>query len=182
MLPALALGAETPTPDMMKRPPRKTKERLLNLRLIVRAYLFLGPIEALACMFGFFYVLYNGGWIWGSTLPSHNILYLQATTACLTAIIIAQIGNVFACRSDRESVFSTGVFTNRLIFGGIILEILLQVFIIYHPFGNKVFGTAPIGLDVWLVLLPFSAFLLLVEELRKAIMRTRSHKQSMRSY
>jgi sodium/potassium-transporting ATPase subunit alpha len=180
MLPALALGAETPTPDMMKRPPRKMKERLLNLRLLVRAYLFLGPIEALACMFGFFYVLYNGGWIWGSTLPSHNMLYLQATTACLTAIIITQIGNVFACRSDRESVFSTGFFTNRLIFGGIILEILLQVFIIYHPFGNKVFGTAPIGLDVWLVLLPFSAFLLFVEELRKAIIRTRNHKQSMR--
>jgi sodium/potassium-transporting ATPase subunit alpha len=169
MLPALALGAETPTPDMMKRPPRKMKERLLNLRLIVRAYLFLGPIEALACMFGFSYVLYNGGWIWGSTLPSHNILYLQATTACLTAIIITQIGNVFACRSDRESVFSIGFFTNRLIFGGIILEILLQVFIIYHPFGNKVFGTAPIGLDVWLILLPFSVVLLFAEELRKVI-------------
>ena len=169
MLPALALGAETPTPDIMKRPPRKMKERLLNLRLIVRAYLFLGPIEALACMFGFFYVLYNGGWIWGSTLPSHHILYLQATTACLTAIIITQIGNVFACRSDRESVFSTGFFTNRLIFGGIILEILLQVFIIYHPFGNKVFGTAPIGIDVWLILLPFSVVLLFAEELRKVI-------------
>ena len=176
MLPALALGAEKPTPDIMRRPPRKMKERLLNFRLMLRAYLFLGPIEAIACMFGFFYVLYNGGWIWGSTLPPHHVRYLQATTACLTAIIIMQVGNVFACRSDRESVFSMGFFTNRLIFGGIILEILLQVFIVYHPFGNKVFGTVPLGLDVWLILLPFSAFLLFAEELRKAITRRYSLK------
>lgn len=171
MLPALALGAEKPMPDTMKRPPRKMKERLLNVRLLMRAYLFLGPIEAAACMFGFFYVLYHGGWIWGSTLPPRHILYLQATTACLTAIVIVQIGNVFACRSERESVMQGGFFTNRLIFGAIFVEIFLQVLIVYHSFGNRVFGTAPLGLDVWLVLTPFSVFLLCVEELRKAVSR-----------
>jgi sodium/potassium-transporting ATPase subunit alpha len=179
MLPALALGAEVPTPDVMNRPPRKVKERLLNFRLMSRAYLFLGPMEALASMFGFFYVLYGGGWIRGAMLPPHHLLYLQATTACLTAIIITQIGNVFACRSDRESVISIGVFSNRLIFIGILLSIVLQVFIVYHPIGNKVFGTAPLGLDVWLVLLPFSAFLLFAEEMRKAITRRYRFKQSM---
>jgi sodium/potassium-transporting ATPase subunit alpha len=171
MLPALALGAEMPTPDVMKRPPRKMKERLLNFRLMTRAYLFLGPIEAFACMFGFFYVLYGGGWSWGETLAPHHVLYLQATTACLTAIIITQIGNMFACRSDRDSVFSIGFFANKLIFSGMFFSIMLQVFIVYHPFGNKVFGTAPIGMDVWLVLLPFSAFLLFAEELRKMLTR-----------
>jgi len=179
MLPALALGAESPTPDLMKRPPRKMKERLLNFRLMMRAYLFLGPMEAIACMFGFFYVLHHGGWIWGSVLPSHHVLYLQATTACLTAIVIVQIGNVFACRSERESVFSAGFFQNRIIFGAIILEILLQVFIVYHPFGNNIFGTAPIGFEVWLVLLPFSVFLILAEEIRKTIARRSGLKQSM---
>jgi sodium/potassium-transporting ATPase subunit alpha len=182
MLPALALGAESPTADIMKRPPRKMKERLLNFRLMMRAYLFLGPMEALASMFGFFYVLYDGRWIWGTMLPPHHELYLQATTACLTAIVITQIGNLLACRSDRESLSSIGFFTNKLIFSGILLSIILQIFIVYHPFGNKVFGTAPIGLDVWLVLLPFGAFLLFAEELRKAIMRTRSHKQPLQSY
>jgi sodium/potassium-transporting ATPase subunit alpha len=100
-------------------------------------------------------------------LPANEVLYLQATTACLTAIIITQIGNVFACRSSRESLFSIGFFTNRLIFGGILVELLLQLFIVYHPYGNKIFGTAPSGLDVWLILIPFSIALLAAEELRK---------------
>lgn len=167
MLPALALGAEKPTPGIMKQPPRKLKERLLDLPLITRAYLFLGPMEAIVCMFGFFWVLYSGGWIWGTMLPANDVLYLQATTACLTAIIITQIGNVFACRSSRESIFSIGFFTNRLIFGGILVELLLQLFIVYQPFGNKIFGTAPLSLDVWLILIPFSIGLLVAEEVRK---------------
>jgi sodium/potassium-transporting ATPase subunit alpha len=171
MLPALALGAEKPSPAVMKVPPRSPKERLLNLPLLTRAYLFLGPIEAAAGLFGFFYILNKGGWEWGQMLASNNILYLQATTACLTAIIITQIGNVFACRSSRESVFSIGFLSNRLIFAGIIVEILLQLFIVYHPFGNKIFGTAPIGLNAWLVLIPFSIGLLAAEELRKFYVR-----------
>jgi sodium/potassium-transporting ATPase subunit alpha len=171
MLPALALGAEKPTPGVMKQPPRKLKERLLDFSLIMRAYLFLGPIEAFACMFGFFFVLYHGGWLWGTILPQNDPLYLQATTACLTAIIVTQIGNVFACRSSRESVFSIGFLTNRLIFVGIIVEILLQLFIVYHPFGNKIFGTAPINYSVWIILIPFSIVLLSAEEIRKAVIR-----------
>lgn len=169
MLPALALGAEKPMPGIMKQPPRKLQERLLNFSLISRAYLFLGPIEAAACMFGFFYVMLNGGWRWGEMLSPNNILYMQATTACLTAIIITQIGNVFACRSSRESVFSIGFFTNRLIFLGIAVELLLQLFIVYHPWGNKIFGTYPISLSVWLVLIPFAVFLLFADEVRKRI-------------
>jgi sodium/potassium-transporting ATPase subunit alpha len=171
MLPALALGAESPAPGIMKQPPRKLKERLLDLPLIIRSYMFLGPIEAIACMFGFFWVLYHGGWIWGVMLHPHDLLYLQATTACLTAIIITQIGNVFACRSSKGSLFSTGFFSNKLIFAAITAEILLQLFIVYHPFGNKIFGTAPISLSVWLVLIPFSIILLAAEELRKFYIR-----------
>jgi sodium/potassium-transporting ATPase subunit alpha len=172
MLPSLALGAEKPTPGIMKQPPRKLQERLLNISLLTKAYLFLGPIEAVACMSGFFWVLYGGGWIWGTMLPQTDMLYLQATTACLTAIIITQIGNVFACRSSIESVFSIGFFSNKLIFTGILFELLLQLFIVYHPIGNKLFGTAPLSVSVWLFLLPFSVILLAAEEARKVFMRS----------
>ncbi|MBM4146552.1 MAG: cation-transporting P-type ATPase [Nitrospira sp.] len=171
MLPALALGAEKPTPGVMKKPPRKLGEKLLDMPVITRAYLFLGPIEAIACMFGFFWVLNNGGWIWGVMLHPNDMLYLQATTACFTAIIITQTANVFACRSSKESVFSIGIFSNRLIFYGIMAELLLQMFIVYHPFGNRIFGTAPLGPDVWLILIPFSILLLAAEELRKVYVR-----------
>ena len=172
MLPALALGAEKPTPDLMKQPPRKPDERLLNFSLLGRAYLFLGPIEAAAAMFGFFYVLFSGGWQWGSDLPANNVLYLQATTACLTAIIITQTANIFACRSFRESVFRIGFSSNRLIFIGIAFEVLLQLFIVYHPWGNRIFSTSAIAPGIWLVLAPFAFFLFFAEEARKAVTRS----------
>jgi sodium/potassium-transporting ATPase subunit alpha len=171
MLPALALGAEKPTKNLMKQPPRDPKERLLNLKFLSRAYLFLGPIEAAAGLFGFFYVLKSGDWKWGEMLPSNNLLYMQATTACLTAIIVTQVANVFACRSFRESVFSTGLFSNRLIFIGIAFEIVLQLFIVYHPWGNTIFSTSPIPLSVWLVLIPFAIVLFAAEEARKLMVR-----------
>ena len=167
MLPALALGAEKPTAGLMKQPPRDPKERLLNFKLLSRAYLFLGPIEAAAGLFGFFYVLKAGGWQWGEMPSPNNILYMQATTACLTAIIITQIGNVFACRSFRESIFSIGFFSNRLILAGIAFEIALQLFIVYHPWGNAIFATSPIAAQIWFVLIPFAFVLFAAEEARK---------------
>jgi len=171
MLPALALGSEKPTPGVMKLPPRKPDERLIGLALISRAYLFLGMIEAVACMFGFFWMLRKGGWAWGTDLPGTDPLYLQATTACLTAIIVTQMANVFACRSLRESIFTIGWTTNRLIFLGLAVELGLQLFIVYHPWGHAVFSTAPLPFSAWLVLIPFAAALLLAEETRKFAVR-----------
>lgn len=169
ILPALALGTEKPTPTIMKQPPRKLKKRLLDLSLILRAYLFLGPIEAIACMFGYFYVLYNGGWKWGELLSPNNILYLKATTACLTGIVITQIGNVFVCRSQNESIFKIGLFSNKFIFLGIFAELSLLLFITYHPIGNNIFGTNAIDLNTWLVLLPFGLILIIFDETRKLL-------------
>ena len=174
MLPALALGSEKPTPGVMKLPPRDPAERLIGLPLISRAYLFLGLIEAAACMFGFFWVLTSGGWTWGQVLALTDPLYLQATTACLTAIIVCQVANVFACRSLRESIFTIGWTTNKLIFLGVAVELLLQLFIVYHPWGHALFGTAPLPVTAWLVLIPFAVFLLLAEEARKFIARRTS--------
>jgi len=169
MFPALALGSERPSEELMKQPPRSPDERLLNLKILVRSYLFLGPIEALAGLYGFFYVLKTGNWHWGDMLASNNILYIQATTACLGAIIITQIGNVFACRSFKESIFKIGFLSNKLILIGILIEIVISVFIIYHPLGNKIFGTDPLGLKTWVILLPFGVLLLIAEEIRKII-------------
>ena len=172
MLPALALGTESPTEDLMKQPPRDPKQGLLSSQLLGRAYLFLGPIEAVAGLFGFFYVLDSGGWSWGQMLAASDPLYQQATTACLTAIIVTQIANVFACRSSRKSVFSLGLFSNRLIFVAIAVEIAFQLFIVYHPLGNKIFSTYPLPAQVWMILIPFALILFVGEEARKLLARS----------
>jgi len=171
MLPALALGAEPPEPGILKRPPRSMRERLLSLSLLSRAYLFLGPIEALASMSGFFWFLSRNGWKWGDSLSPQDPIYLQATTVCLTGIIMTQIANVLVCRSRLLSVFSLPIRTNRLILLGIATEIIILALIIYTPPGNAIVGTAPIPLKAWLFFIPFAFLLLGLEEARKFAVR-----------
>jgi sodium/potassium-transporting ATPase subunit alpha len=167
MLPALGLGAEKPEVDIMGKPPRPRHERLLDWPLLGRAYLFLGVMEAIAAMSAYFFVLHTGGWQWGETLGSHDALYLEATTACFSAIIVMQIVNVYLCKTPGYSLFSTRLLDNRIILWGIALEIVLLVFIAYTEWGNLIFGTLPLAPELWLFVLPFALGMLLLEELRK---------------
>lgn len=171
MLPALALGAEPPRAETMRHPPRPRTERLLNFALIARAYLWLGLLRATAALAAFFYVLHRGGWRHGDPRGSDALLYKQATTACLSAIIVLQVVNVFLCRSRRESAFRFNVLSNPLILGGIAVEVALILLIDYTPWGNFVFGTAPIPLDAWLFMVPFAIAMLALEEVRKLAVR-----------
>jgi calcium-translocating P-type ATPase len=167
MLPALGLGTEKPHPGVMQRPPRTRGERLLGGALLLRAYLFLGILEALAALTAFFWVLHGGGWHYGAALSAHDPLYLQATTATLSAIIVMQVVNVFICRSNRDSIFSRNLLDNHLILAGVALEIALILLIDYTPWGNELFGTMPIAREVWLLVIPLALLMLLLEELRK---------------
>jgi calcium-translocating P-type ATPase len=170
-LAALGLGVERPDPEIMRRPPRAQGERLMNLPLAFRAYLFLGLIEAAAAMAAFFFVLDGAGWKYGQNLSAQDPVYLQATTACLSAIILMQIVNVFLCRSATRSVFSTGLRGNALIVLGVISEILILLLINYTSWGNSLLATAPIGMEVWGFVIPFAAGMLVLEELRKWLAR-----------
>ncbi len=177
MVPALALGAEPPNPQAMRAPPRARNERLVNFPLILRAYLWLGLMQAAAAMATFFFVLNSGGWLYGQSLAPRAPLYLRATTACLCAIVVMQVANVFICRSRRQSVFNSGLFSNPLILWGLLVEVSLILLITYTPWGNLVFGTAPISLEAWLFVVPFALGALALEELRKWVVR---HMQKSR--
>ncbi len=113
---------------------------MLNLPLALRAYLFLGLIEAAAAMAAYFYVLLDGGWHFGQNLAPTDPLYLRATTACLSAIIVMQIVNVFLCRSSVRSVFSIGFIDNRLILWGVLLELAFLLLINYSRLGQHDLG------------------------------------------
>src|ERR1017187_10090510 len=145
----------------------------MNWRLAFRAYLFLGLIEAAIAMTAFFFVLNSAGWKYGQSLSVHDPLYLQATCACLSAIIVMQIVNVFLCRSSTRSVFSTGLRGNPLIILGVMSEIAILLLINYSPWGNSLLGTAPIGDLVWRFVIPFAAGMFILEELRKWLARKR---------
>ena len=180
-LTALGLGVERPAPRVMQRPPRPQHQRLFDWPLALRAYLFLGMIEGVAAMAAFFFVLGRGGWSYGDSLASDDIVYLQATTACLIAIVVMQIVNVFLCRSTTRSIVSTGVGGNAWIAWGVVAEIAIIALIVYTPLGNFLVGTAPVAHDVWLFVLPFAAVLFVLEELRKWVVRRRQRSSSPRS-
>ena len=176
MFPALALGAEKPSPDIMQRPPRPKNEHLLTKGVLMRAYLYLGLLEAFAGMTAYFYVMYGGGWSWAQPLATTSTLYLQATTACLAGIIVTQVANVFVCRSPHTSLMTLGFFSNRLVLVGITIEVVLAALIIYTSLGNSLFGCAPIGADVWILLIPFALLMLVTDETRKYFARRNSTK------
>ncbi|MCK3780942.1 cation-transporting P-type ATPase [Ensifer sesbaniae] len=173
LVPALALGAEKPCADVMHRPPRSRTERLLDHRLLLRAYGFLGLFEAAAGVAAFSFVLWQGDWSFGEQLTAGAPLYLQATTACLVAIVLLQIVNVFLCRDERTSLFARAPFANPLIFVGIAFEFAMILAVVYTQPGNALFGTAPLGWQAWLFAGPFAAAMLAGEELRKWIVRVR---------
>jgi len=171
MLPALALGAEPPAADVMRRPPRAREERLLSWPLLARAYLFLGPLEALAAMAAFFFVLIGGGWRYGDALSAGHPLYLQATTACFAAIVVSQVANLFVCRHPTRSAWRLPLAGNHLLVAGVVIELALLAVLVYTPWGNALFQTAPLPIEVWWFALPFAALLVVAEELRKGWLR-----------
>jgi sodium/potassium-transporting ATPase subunit alpha len=173
-LTALGLGVEPANPHIMSHPPRSQRDRLFDWPLAFRAYLFLGLIEAAIAMAAFFFVLRDGGWAYGQPLSGDAPLYQQATTACLSAIVVTQIVNVFLCRSATRSTISTGLRGNPMILCGVALEITLVIMIDYTIWGNLIFGTAPIDLKTWLLLLPFAATMAALEEIRKWFLRRRA--------
>jgi len=174
LVPALGLGTEAPEPGIMDRPPRSRNKRLLDTPLLLRAYLFLGMLEAAFSMAAFFFVYYVNGWRPGMPMADSGPLYLTATTMTLAAIVASQVGNVFACRTERESVFRAGLFNNKLVLWGIATELVIITCLIYTPFLHRIFGLAPLAVKEWAFLLIFPPVLLLMEEGRKWIVRMRT--------
>jgi magnesium-transporting ATPase (P-type) len=173
MLPGLGLGAERPESNVMARAPRSAQDRIIDRGLLIRAYLVFGAVEAAAGMTAYAFVLLQGGWTWGMSLAASSLLYRQATTACLTAIVVTQVANVFACRSETLAARFDAGLSNPVLLGGVIVEIILITLIDYTSIGQLVFGTAAISWGPWLVALPFAAGLVAIDALAKSASRNR---------
>jgi magnesium-transporting ATPase (P-type) len=177
LLPALALGMEPPEPDVMQRQPRSRRERLLNLPTLLRAYGWLGMIEAAVSLGGYFFASWSVGWRPGAPLADSGTLYATATTMSLAGIVAGQLGNVFACRSQHQSVGHLGLTSNRALLAGIAVEIALLLVLIYTPPLAAVFGLAPLHYQHWLLLATFGPLLLALEEIRKVVVRRRLQRK-----
>jgi P-type Ca2+ transporter type 2C len=129
-LPGLALAVEPEEPDIMRRPPRPPQESVFARGLGVHV-LWVGPLMAALAL---------ATQTWFLATDSAHWQTMVFTVLCFT-----QLAHVLAIRSERASLFTQGLCSNRLLLGAVLLTFLLQLATIYVPFLNGIFRTAPLS-------------------------------------
>ena len=172
IMPALALGADPPAHEVMARPPRKLSDHVVTRNLLLRAYVWQGLAQALATMVAFYFLYWTQGY-WGQwlDLPSTGWVYHAAAAMALAAVVMTQIGNLFAHRSETVMAWRIPLFNNRLIWIGIGVELTLLCLLIYVPLFWPIFGMAPFPQANWLFLLLWIPMLVLTDTIRKFSMQ-----------
>jgi magnesium-transporting ATPase (P-type) len=171
VLPGLALGTEHPEPGVMKLPPRPRAERLMS-RATLRRVVFIGVIESFWAVGGFLYVMLSHGWSWGdgtwmSPSSPHFAIYREAITMTQAAIVLCQVGNGFACRTERQSLFKIGLFSNMWLVYAEAVGIGIIAAISYVPFMQRLFKTGPLSALDWAILVVAAVSVFCAEEARK---------------
>ena len=177
ILPALALGREAAEPGLMARPPRPASEGVIRRAMLVRAWVWLGLVEAALVLAAFFVVLLDGGWSPGDPVGVGSALhttYLTATTMTFAGIVACQIGTAIAARTERVSLRSIGFFSNRLLLWGIASEIVFTAALVYAPPLQSIFGTAALGPAELALLAPMPLIVWGSDELRRWYVRSRA--------
>ncbi|MEJ3748936.1 cation-transporting P-type ATPase [Actinomycetes bacterium KLBMP 9797] len=172
VLPALALGAEPPEPDAMDRPPRPRRERLMSLG-VARRVLFLGGIQAAGVTAAFFWHVHGAGIPYADLTADHPV-YREALTITQAGIVLSQFFVGLAVRTERQSLFTVGLFTNKALLGAGAVGLAFMAAISYLPPLQDVFHTAPLDAADWAVAAGFGVLLLALEEARKWLLRHRS--------
>lgn len=177
MLPALGLGTENPEKGIMDQPPRNRKEPLLNRKLITKAFLWYGLLGSIASVSSYFFVNVMNGWPKVPLAGEGDPVYIKATAMALAAIVFAQIGMVFNCRTEKQSVFKVGLLANRHVNFGIVFEIFVIAALVYVPIFQSVFHTTGLSIRDWLLLCIWPVLVLFLEEVRKAWLRRNDMKK-----
>jgi Ca2+-transporting ATPase len=176
----------------MKKPPRLRTQPLIDRNLVLRAFFWLGMIEAIICATAFLLV-YNGDGIleimerWfpglqslGFELTVPNNLLL-AMTVYFAGVVVAQAANSFACRSERQRSSSLGWLSNRLLIQAVIFEILLLLAFIYLPPLNAILQNEPLPWFYWLGLFAGGLALYVLEWTRKLLASWLAKRNGMTS-
>ncbi|GBE06165.1 calcium-transporting ATPase [bacterium BMS3Abin10] len=160
-LPGLALTVEPEEKGIMKRPPRHPQESIFAHGMAVHIMwvgLLMGGIS-----------IFTQAW-------SINNGYDQAhwQTMVFTVLCLSQMGHVLAVRTDRESLFKIGLFSNKTLLGAVILTFALQMATIYVPVLNPIFKTAPLSLDELFITLTLASVVFFAVETEKWCFRKKT--------
>jgi Ca2+-transporting ATPase len=155
-LPGLALANERADRDVMRRPPRPPKESIFAHGMwqhILWVGLLMGGVSLLTQA----WAIHTGSAHWQSMV--------------FTVLTLSQLGHVLAIRSERESLFSIGPFSNRMLVAALLLTFVLQMAVLYVPWLNPIFRTAPLNLGELAACLALSSVVFVGVEIEKALVR-----------
>jgi Ca2+-transporting ATPase len=155
-LPALALSVEPAEGDVMKRPPRHPKESIFAHGLGYHA-IWVGILMALVALSLQSWFLKADGAHW--------------QTMVFTVLCLTQLGHVLAIRSESQSLFTMGFFSNKPLLGAVVLTFLLQMATIYIPFLNGIFKTQPLTAGELLIAVAASSIVFFAVEIEKMVKR-----------
>lgn len=164
--PALALGLEKGDPDIMERPPRPTKEPVINKE--IAAGLSTVPIiDTIAMLFVFAI---------GLSRYSENLAAAQ--TMAFVALCCSELLRAYTARSEHHSIFSIGVLSNRWMQWAVGSSLFLVLITVYIPFLRPFFGTTFLSLTDWLIMLPFIFAAPVAAEIVKIFLRRNDVKRA----
>ena len=168
--PALAMGVDPSTDDVMARKPRKLTDRVIDGQMW-GDIIFIGIIMAAVTLIGMDMHL-AGGLFTDRSVDAigHDAQMTEARTMGFTILVFAQMLNALCSRSHDQSVF-VGLFANKWLWGAIALSTLLQLAVVYVPFLNTAFGTVPLSAGAWVECLGLAMIVLVASELRKCVLR-----------
>ncbi|CAF1079929.1 unnamed protein product, partial [Brachionus calyciflorus] len=192
MFPAMALMMEKPERNLLLQPPRSKKDHLVDWRLIIQAYLFIGVIEAFFSHLVYFLYLdwygkfsprdilfvfdnWKSGYKQYTEMELREFVYTGQTIFFVSLVIMQAFGNVFAIRTNYKSLFQALPFVkksrNYWIFISQVITIALMSMIVFTPFCHSLFNTRQIPFQFFFLPLLFAIFIIFADELRKLAVR-----------
>ncbi|MHB1452222.1 MAG: cation-translocating P-type ATPase [Coriobacteriia bacterium] len=159
-LPGLAFASEPHERAIMERPPRAPKESIFADGLgthLIWVGLLMGGAS-----------LFMQAWAMPHSPEGHDLYW---RTMVFTVLCLSQMGHAMAIRSDRQSLFQIGIFSNKPMLGAVALTFALQMATIYVPFMQKVFKTEALSLPDLLIALALSSVVFWAVEIEKFVKR-----------
>ena len=157
--PALALGLEKGDPDIMDRPPRPVNEPIIN-RTMVACIVVQSIADAIVVLSAF---LIGRHWFGGTEV--------HAQTMAFTTLAISELFRAYTARSERYSIFSIGIWSNRFMQWAVLASLTIILAIIYVPFLDPIFDTTFLTLREWSVIGPLVLVPAVVAEIIKWVWR-----------
>ncbi|HJX05993.1 MAG TPA: calcium-translocating P-type ATPase, SERCA-type, partial [Candidatus Nanoarchaeia archaeon] len=161
VLPALALGVEPAEQGVMDKPPRNTKERIINAKRFIN-WLITG-------------LIIGGGTFLMFLLNLGDPV--KARTMAFCVLVFYQLVNVFNCRHDDKSLFHLKPFSNKYLILAVVVSLALQITVVQIAFLQPIFKTTALSLREWGSVLLLSLTVFVYEEVRKSIARKYANKK-----